>query len=140
MSATKLRIDGKLEGRDEGYPGRIELTVHNIACDERLRSRLSAGFGRIYDQHHPTGELNMHAFLLHEGGRWRPEGLLVSAKDCSVIHDAFPYPVEHANGSITQQGRDLIIDLRGMAGGRPISLEGTVTNGLTGETLAGIDQ
>jgi hypothetical protein len=125
---TKLRVDGKLEGREAGYPGRIELTVKNVVCDERLRSRLSAGFGRIYDQHQPRGDLDMHAFLVHDGQRWQPEGLTVTAKDCSVIHEAFPYPVEHANGSITQQGRDLIIDVKGMAGGRPITLEGTVAN------------
>lgn len=126
--STKLRIDGELAGRDAGYPGKLEITVKDIVCDQRLRSRLSAGFGRMYDAHHPVGELNMHAFLVHEAGRWRPEGLLVTAKDCSVRHDAFPYPIEHANGSITQQGRDLIIDVRGMAGGRPITLEGTVNN------------
>ena len=126
--STRLHVNGELAGREAGYPGKIEFTVNNVVCDERLRSRLSAGFGRIYDAHHPIGEINMHAFLVHDGGRWQPEGLLVTAKDCSVKHDAFPYPIEHANGSITQQGRDLIIDVRGMAGGRPITLEGTVNN------------
>lgn len=126
--ATKLRVNGELAGREAGYPGKIEITVNNVVCDGRLRSRLSAGFGRIYDAHHPIGEINMHAFLVHDGGSWRPEGLLVTAKDCSVKHDAFPYPIEHANGSITQQGRDLIIDVTGMAGGRPITLDGTVAN------------
>ena len=126
--ATKLRVNGELAGREAGFPGKIEITVDDVVCDQRLRSRLSAGFGRIYDAHHPIGELNMHAFLVHEGGRWRPEGLLVTAKDCSVNHEAFPYPIEHAFGSITQQGRDLIIDVRGLANGRPITLDGSVNN------------
>lgn len=125
---TSVTIGGKLEGREAGYPGRIELTVNNVICDHRLRSRLSAGFGRIYEAHHPIGDINMHAFLVHEDGQWRPEGLLVTAKDCSVKHDAFPYPIEHASGSIQQQGRDLIIDVRGMAGSQPITLDGTVAN------------
>ncbi|MBC7819053.1 MAG: hypothetical protein IAG10_19360, partial [Planctomycetaceae bacterium] len=126
--ATKLLVDGKLEGREAGYPGRIELNVNNVVCDQRLRSRLSAGFGRIYDQHQPQGDLDMHAVLAHDGGRWRPEVLNVTAKDCSVMHEAFPYPVEHANGSITLQDGNLIIDVSGMAGDRPITLEGTVVN------------
>ncbi len=125
---TKLHVNGELAGREAGYPGKIEITIDNVVCDQRLRSRLSAGFGRMYDAHHPIGELNLHAFLVHEGGRWRPEGLLVTAKDCSVRHDAFSYPIEHVNGSITQQGRDLIIDMSGLAGGRPIRLEGGVNN------------
>jgi hypothetical protein len=126
--ATKLLIDGKLEGREAGYPGRIELTVNNVVCDQRLRSRLSAGFGRIYDQHQPQGDLDMHATLVNDGQRWRPEDLIVTAKDCSVIHEAFPYPVEHANGSITMQDGQLVIDVTGMAGKRPITLEGEVKN------------
>lgn len=125
---TSVTIGGKLEGREAGYPGKFEITVDNIVCDQRLRSRLSAGFGRVYDAHHPIGDLNLHAFLVHEGGRWRPEGLLVTAKDCSVQHDAFSYPIEQVNGSITQQGSELVIDMRGLAGGRPITLDGTVTN------------
>lgn len=126
--ATKLRVNGELAGREAGYPGKIEITVDNIVCDQRLRSRLSAGFGRMYDAHHPIGELNLHTFLLHDGGRWRPEGLLVTAKGCEIRHDAFPYPITQVSGSITQQGQDLIIDMNGMAGGRPIALDGTVAN------------
>ncbi|GDY07651.1 hypothetical protein LBMAG52_11370 [Planctomycetia bacterium] len=126
--ATKLRVNGELAGREAGYPGKIEITVDNIVCDQRLRSRLSAGFGSMYDAHHPIGEVNMHSFLVHAGGRWQPEGLLVTAKGCEVRHDAFPYPIKQVSGSITQQGQDLIIDMNGMAGGRPISLDGTVAN------------
>ena len=126
--ATKLLVDGKLEGREAGYPGRIEVTINNVVCDQRLRSRLSAGFGRIYDQHQPQGDLDMHAVLVNADRRWKPEGLIVTAKDCSVMHEAFPYPVEHANGSITLQDGKLIIDVMGMAGNRPITLEGTVEN------------
>ena len=125
---TKLRVNGELVGREAGYPGKIEVTVDNIVCDERLRSRLSAGFGRMYDAHHPIGEINLHSFLVHDSGVWRPEGLLVTAKDCEVRHDVFAYPIKNVNGSITQQGRELIIDMRGTAGGRPITLEGTVNN------------
>jgi len=125
---TKLRVNGELAGREAGYPGKIEITVENIVCDQQLRSRLSAGFGRMYDAHHPIGELNLHAFLVHEKKRWRPEELLVTANQCKIQHDAFPYPIEQVNGSITQQGRDLIIDMRGLAGGRPILLEGMVNN------------
>ena len=125
---TRLKVDGELSDREAGYPGKLEINVENIVCDQRLRSRLSAGFGRNYDAHHPIGDLSLHAFLVHEGGRWRHEGLLVTAKDCSVKHDAFAYPIEHVNGSITQQGRELIIDMQGVAGGRPITLDGTVSN------------
>ncbi len=127
--ATKVLINGELSGRDAGYPGKFEVWLANVVCDARLRSRLSAGFGRLYDQHHPNGQTDLHAFLVHDpDGKWRPEGLEVTAKDCSLTHDAFPYPIENANGTIRQEGRDLIIEASGSASGRPITLEGTVTD------------
>lgn len=125
---TTLQIDGTLEGHEAGFPGRIKIDVLNVVCDQRLRSRLSAGFGRIYDQHCPRGNLDLHCFIVHDGGRWKPEELLVEAKDCSIIHEAFPYPIEHANGSIRQVGHNLIINAAGMAGSRPITLHGEVTD------------
>ncbi len=125
--ATKVAIDGKLSGREAGYPGKFEIGLSNLICDARLRSRLAAGFGRLYDDHHPRGDVDMHCFVVHDAdGKWRPEGLLATAKDCSIIHEAFPYPVEHANGTVKQEGRNLIIEASGLASGRPITLSGVV--------------
>jgi hypothetical protein len=127
--ATKVSVDGKLSGREAGYPGKFEISLSNLICDARLRSRLAAGFARLYDDHHPRGDVDMHCFVVHDAdGKWRPEELLATAKDCSIIHEAFPYPVEHANGTIRQEGRNLIIEASGLASGRPITVSGIVEN------------
>ncbi len=125
--ATKVSVDGKLSGREAGYPGKFEIGLSNLVCDARLRSRLAAGFARLYDDHHPRGDVDLHCFVVHDAdGKWRPEGLLANAKDCSIIHEAFPYPIEHANGTVKQEGRNLIIEASGLASGRPITLSGVI--------------
>lgn len=125
--ATKVSVDGKLSGREAGYPGKFEVSLSNLVCDARLRSRLAAGFARLYDEHHPRGDVDLHCFVVHDvDGKWRPEGLLATAKDCSIIHEAFPYPVEHANGTIRQEGRNLIVEASGLASGRSITLSGVI--------------
>ena len=125
--ATKVSVDGKLSGRAAGYPGKFEIGLSNLVCDARLRSRLAAGFARLYDDHHPRGDVDLHCFVVHDAdGKWRPEGLLANAKDCSIIHEAFPYPIEHANGTVKQEGRNLIIEASGLASGRPITLSGII--------------
>ena len=125
--ATKVSVDGKLSGREAGYPGKFEVSLSNLICDARLRSRLAAGFARLYDDHHPKGDVDLHCFVVHdEDGKWRPEGLLATAKDCSIIHEAFPYLIEHANATVKQEGRNLIIEASGLASGRPITLSGVV--------------
>ena len=124
---TKVSVDGKLTGREAGYPGKFEIGLSNLVCDTRIRSRLSAGFGRLYDDHHPIGDVDLHCFVVHDtDGKWRPEEFLATAKDCSIYHEAFPYLVEHANGTIRQDGRNLIIEANGLASGQPVTLTGVV--------------
>lgn len=126
---TKLEINGAVF-RSNGDPpsGRVDVKLTNLACDQRLRNRLSAGFGRIYDAHHPSGFLDMQASVTGVDGQWKPGGLVVTAKKCTVAHDVFPYPVQNAVGTISQDGKDLNIDMLGYVGTRPITLKGFVKN------------
>ena len=125
---TEVSIRGEVTRGTNGPVGRVGMKMSNIACDQRLRDRLSFGFGKIYDAHHPRGFLDMQAVVsTNAEGQWKPESFTVSANKCSVMHDVFPYPIEDAIGSITQVGQgDLIIDMRGYAGRQPISLKGRV--------------
>ena len=127
---TEVDIRGEVARGENGPVGRVGLKMSNIACDQRLRDRLSVGFGKIYDAHHPRGFLDMQAIVATNAeGQWKPESFTVSANKCSVTHDVFPYPIEDAIGSIKQVGQgDLMIDMRGYAGRQPISLKGRVSN------------
>lgn len=125
---TRLEVNGAIFRTDSGPSGRVDVLLTNLACDQRLRNRLSVGFGRIFDMHHPSGFLDMQASLTGSNGQWKPGGLVVTAKQCSVAHDFFPYPVQNAVGTISQNGTDLEIDVLGYVGTRPISLRGFVKN------------
>lgn len=124
---TTVHINGSMAKLGEMTAGRIDLSLENLACDERLRSRLSGAFGRVYDLHHPKGFVDLSASLVSDpDGRWMPQDLVVTAKKCSVLHDFFPYPIRDAIGSIRQDGRNLKLNLLGYAGSRPITLTGFV--------------
>lgn len=126
---TRIEIDGVLQPADSGPSGQLNLKLTDVECDDRLRRRLSTGFGRIYDMHHPQGFLDLAVTLSAQPGeKWKPHDLLVTARKCAIAHDIFPYPIRDAQGSIRQQGRDLIIAMQGVAGTRPITLKGYVKN------------
>jgi hypothetical protein len=126
---TEVDISGTLLDSDAGPSGQLNLKVKGLVCDERLRSRLSVGFRRTYDLHHPSGLLDMEVSVVSTpGGKWKSQGLLVRANRASVMHDIFPYPVHDAVGTIVQDGQDLRIDLAGRVGDRPITLRGFVRN------------
>ncbi len=124
---TEVDITGSLLESDAGPSGQLNLKITGLVCDERLRNRLSVGFGKIYDVHNPSGLLDMEVSVVAApGGKWTPQGLLVRANRASVIHEIFPYPVREAVGTIVQDGRDLRIDIAGKVGDRPITLKGFV--------------
>ncbi len=126
---TELTVQGEINQEEAGPTGRLNVALKNIACDDRLRRRLSLGFGKIYDAHHLVGFLDMEAVIASDGtGKWKPETFTVSANHCSAMHDVFPYRVDDAVGSIKQEGTDLLLDLHGFAGRQPISLSGRVRN------------
>lgn len=126
---TEVDITGALLQSESGPTGQVNLKIRSLVCDERLRSRLSVGFGKIYDVHNPSGLLDMEVSVASTpDGKWMPQGLLVRANRASVIHEIFPYPVQDAVGTIVQDGRDLRIDMAGRVGDRPITLKGFVRN------------
>lgn len=126
---TEIDVSGTLLESQSRPVGQLNLKIRSLVCDERLRSRLSAGFGKIYDVHNPSGLLDMEVSVASTAdGKWAPQGLLVRANRASVIHEIFPYPVQDAVGTIVQDGRDLRIDMAGRVGDRPITLKGFVRN------------
>jgi len=124
---TVVDLSGTLAPTPAHPVGQLQIRLTDVSCDDRLRDRLSPGFGRTYDAQHTQGLLDMRFNLVgRPDGRWQPEGLVVTAKKCSVQHDVFAYPVRDAVGTIRQQDRDLVIDMAGLASGRPITLKGIV--------------
>ncbi len=126
---TEFHVDGKLERQSDPSLGRFDVSVRNLALDERLRSRLSVGFGRIYDKHQPTGFVDVQVSLTNAAqGKWKYERLLATAKRATAAHRVFPYRVQNINGTIRQRENVLDFDLLGYAGQRPIRLKGFVEN------------
>lgn len=138
--ATRLSMDGSFARKAGGWPGGIAIEVTDLPCDERLRSRLTEEFQRVYDMHRPSGSVDIEAVLVRdEFDQWRPIELEVRPQQCSILHDKFPYPIEAITGLIAQRpaterkpGEDaatiLDVDVQGRAGRRIVSLKGWIRN------------
>jgi hypothetical protein len=126
---TRVEVDGNLYATPEGRTGEMRVLLRNLLCDDRLRNRLSESFGRIYDLHKPTGQIDV-SLVAKSGtdGNWKPADLVVTAKECTIMHELFPYPVQDIVGTVKLDGGDFLIDTRGFAGRRPISIKGFVKN------------
>ena len=139
--ATRVTLSGKFSRGTASPPGRLEVNVDNLACDQRLRNRLPPSLARGFDMIQPSGLLDLKATLSLDGqGKWSSEKLLVTTKGCSLTHERFPYPLNTVTGTIKQlpsaepaadgEGQDFVldVDLRGQAGHKPITLDGIIRN------------
>ncbi|MBM84023.1 MAG: hypothetical protein CMJ78_26005 [Planctomycetaceae bacterium] len=124
---TRIEVESHISQPVASASDKVEVKIVNLACDERLRSRLSANFGRIYDAHQPEGYIDFEVALKYDGReKWEPRGLVVTSKRAGVTHKLFPLPVKNAVGTITQQDNNLVIDMKGFVGARPVTLKGYV--------------
>lgn len=131
---TEITIDGTVTPTESGTAANLHVTVTDMVCDERMRSRLSPGVRRLYDMHHPVGFFDLEFDLASapevapNSEKWRSSNLKAVAKKMAFAHDVFPYPIHDVTGLVTQKGIDLIFDMDGFAQQRPISLNGVIRN------------
>jgi len=127
--ATRFQVDGDVTRLGEETPAEFVVTVEQLPLDERLRGRLTESARRLYDAIQPSGRIDAAAKLLHDGkGHWKYRDLVITTKDSRCKLAKFPYPVHGVSGSITQQGEELVIDFRGLAGRSPWTAHGKAAN------------
>lgn len=110
--------------------GRKDLTVkaRNLTLGPDLGRYLPAKFGEMYALLSPSGEFDVDV-RYNTANAASPLTLNeFTARDCTLIHGWFQYPVHHVNGTIRQQGEQFEIVMEGKAGQSPVSLCGIVVN------------
>lgn len=126
---TKIKLGAEFTKQDNGQPGKLALLVSNLVLDERIRQRLPGVIRKIYDPLNARGTLDLSGVFHRDAvGHWRPEGLALQARNCTVQHDLFSYPVHSVNGWINQQDNRLICNFRGIMDQQPIQVAGVVTD------------
>ena len=125
---TRVQLSGTVTRAIPLVTASLDLSVRGLVLDERLRRRLTPGLGRLYDSLSPTGQLDVSSTIARlPDGRWGYRNLQVDASGGSVAHVKFPYRVRGVEGTVRQEGQQLLLSFRGQAGASPLLLTGTVT-------------
>lgn len=109
-------------------PAEIDLLVHDLPLDDRLRLRLPEALRRVYDTVQPGGTVDLRLHLLYNGHDYWEHETDVIAKNCTLRHASFPYLIENVEGTLTQRGDLVDVNLRGLAGERQVTMSGRVQN------------
>ena len=124
---TRIALRGRLERNNPRATGHLEVELTNLLLDQRLRSRLPAALRKQYDIVQPSGPADVKLTLYRDAGSsWQPRNFVLTANGCGTLIQAFPYPVTDITGQVKQQGRDLVFDLVGQAGGRRVDIRGQI--------------
>ncbi|MGE3315480.1 MAG: hypothetical protein AB7O26_10220 [Planctomycetaceae bacterium] len=128
-AAMQILVGGKFLRKQKDDPLSLAFDVRDVTLDHRLKERLPAGWRKIFDMIHPTGQVDVQSKLFYDGhGKWRPEGLVLTAKDCSIAYEKFQYRVTEIGGTLKQtpDGTGLSLDFLGRAGRQPVIARGAI--------------
>ena len=126
-----VTVNGLLDVAADPPTGQLDVTLENLSLDQRLRSSLPEQWQLLFDVYNPSGRADFSTTLqASETGPWQFADSVLIPKGCRIRHTRFPYPIEKATGSLTQQGasRNLVVEIDAIASGRPIHFRGQVRN------------
>jgi hypothetical protein len=115
----------------EEYLRELDVKIEHLSVDDDALARLPEDLQWIKEDYSPRGTVTvLHNFRRGRGGpavkRW-----VVRAEGGRAVCKYFPYPVDGVTGEVEvdvarPQQRCVCLDLSGSAGGRPVSVRGTV--------------
>ena len=121
-----LFVSGRLGRLAAGWSKDFTVRAENLELNRSIRDYMhNDRLLRMYDQLQPAGRFNLDVHVAHDGAApWQITLNEFTALDCSLLHEAFQYPIQRIAGTIKQEGYDFIVDLEGLAGNRPVQLDG----------------
>lgn len=131
VADSRFTINGLIDRGVTPATGQLEVTLQNVALDQRFRGRLPASWQTMFDTYSPRGHIDVTCMLrTTEAGTWRPADSVITARGCSVRHAHFPYPLENITGTLTQLDttRDMRVQVNALASERPVTFRGTIHN------------
>lgn len=128
-AATQISVDGQFQRAQRDDPLTLSFDVRDLKLDNRLKERLPAEWRKIFNMIQPTGQVDVQSNLVYDGhGNWRPSGLCLTAKGCSLTYEKFPFRVMEVGGTLKQtpDGAGLDLDFLGRAGRQPVTARGAI--------------
>jgi hypothetical protein len=124
--ATAASLEADLAG---------SLRWEHLPISQQLFTQLPAEVRRIENDYHPEGTATVGVDFSRRAGRWR-EHCAVRLEDVSATCVQFPYRLDHLAGLIEHdcdaaRALDVFkVDLVGTGGGRPVSIQGKIDDGI----------
>lgn len=123
---SRLSLDGEFCLKDGRWTKQFNILATNLWLDPQVGELLSSEGQRLFQLINPSGRFTVRASYDSEAET--PVSLeQLTALDCSVRHQLFPYPVEGISGTIEQVQNGFRVALTGFAAGRPVVMNGLIT-------------
>ncbi len=132
--SANIGVAFERNGWTSNAPLGLSARVVGYTVDERFRAGLPDSYGQIWDRFRPKGLVDAELKLSFDGEKWAP----IFTANCRGISltDAkkFPYPLEQTTGRVEYRGADkgspdrLRLDLTGVGGGRPVTIDVDLTH------------
>ncbi len=125
-----VKLDGAFSLGGATPTGWCSLNVADLVITDGHDARMPAGVTKFLDAVRPQGPIDLVATLERSlDGKWSAREFVLTAKGVSVRPEPFAYPIREIVGTLrqTQPGR-FVADMTGIAGARPVKLDGFVTD------------
>ncbi|MEZ6058146.1 MAG: hypothetical protein R3C01_15720, partial [Planctomycetaceae bacterium] len=101
------------------------MQAKNLAFDRQMRSLLPVGMLKLYDSLQPAGRFDIDASYVDDG-KSAPKLTLREfiARDCSVLPEAFQYPVTQVQAKVWQEGDLFQVTGTGVCAGQTCTAAG----------------
>jgi hypothetical protein len=126
--STTVRAEGTIGlGDPKTAPMDLQIDVIDLELDQRLRDWTPPEFVPLWSDYRPRGRVSvsLQAVRAEEGGQVG-FGLRVTCHDVAMTYKYFPYPLDHIWGVLTWEKQQVLIDLRALVGGKPLTGRGTI--------------
>jgi len=122
-----LQLSGERVGYDPTSPFSLRGRVRDLSLDDRLAQSLPPELLDTWQSFAPQGVAHVDFVLLFNGKDWVPD-LAVELVDVSFAYYRFPYRMQNAVGRIRLTQQRLTIDVRALAGGQLVRINGEFQN------------
>jgi hypothetical protein len=125
--ASTLLVDGAATRKVNGWSNSFQVRATQLHFDKRVRGFLWGQLAKVFDLLNPSGTFDVDINLAQEPGQRMSYAInTFKVIDCRGVCDEFRYPVEQVNGSVRQEGSAFVLEMSGVANGRPIQLDGRI--------------
>ena len=109
-SNKSVNIEGSFANVLSEPNGNITVRASGIPINAKLMSIIPEKSRRVIQSLHPEGSVNVFVSLglPKEPGLEITKKFVIGAENCSIVYDAFPYPVRDINGVIEWDGDDWV--------------------------------